>query len=200
MTDIPVDWPLSFKPEQASFYIQTLTAKFTNPFTSHVQVLERDGARWLARMALRFSDDRARAFDAFLAGLRGVVEVMVPDFRRLTAAGSLAGTPVLASGAGTTLTVTGFTPNASAVLKAGDLIQTNPGRAHLVLADVTAGANGTASFKVAPRLREPVTAGLLVTNNCRVRMRLITDDAGANQTVAPVKSSYQIDLCEVLPS
>ncbi|MEI8397280.1 MAG: hypothetical protein WCF85_21370 [Rhodospirillaceae bacterium] len=124
----------------------------------------------------------------------------MPDFRRLTAAGSLAGTPVLASGSGSTLTVTGFAPNAVGVLKAGDLIQTSPGRAHLVLADVSAGSNGTTGFKVAPRLREPVTVGPLVTNNCRVRMRLMTDDAGANQTVAPVKSSYQIDLCEVLPS
>ncbi len=200
MSDTPVDWPLAFKPEQASFYIQTLTARFTNPFTNHVQVLERDGARWLARMALRFADDKARAFDAFLASLRGVVEVMVPDFRRLAAAGSLAGAPVLAAGSGTTLSVSGFTPNAVGALKAGDLIQTSAGRAHLVLADVTAGADGHASFRVAPRLREPVTVGPLVTQNCRVRMRLMTDDAGANQTVAPVKSSYQIDLCEVLPS
>ena len=200
MTEIPVDWPLIFKPEQASFYLQTLTARFTNPFTNHVQVLERDGARWLCRMSLRLSGDQARAFDAFLAGLRGVVEVMVPDFRRLAAAGSLAGAPILASGSGTTLTVTGFSANAEGVLKAGDLIQTSPGRAHLVLADVAADGDGSVRFRVAPRLREPVTVGPLVTNTCRVRMRLMTDDAGANQTVAPVKSSYQIDLCEVLPS
>ncbi|MEI6986413.1 MAG: hypothetical protein WCK65_09800 [Rhodospirillaceae bacterium] len=200
MTDTPIDWPINFRPEQSSFYIQTLTARFTNPFTNHVQVLERDGARWLCRMSLRFSADRARSFDAFVASLRGVVEVMVPDYRRLAAAGSLAGTPVLASGSGTTLTVTGFAANAAHVLKAGDLIQTSPGRAHLVLADVNADANGTASVKIAPRLREPVTVGPLVTSNCRVRMRLQTDDAGANQTAPPIKSSYSIDLYEVLPS
>ncbi|MEN9545203.1 MAG: hypothetical protein RLZZ598_2036 [Pseudomonadota bacterium] len=201
MADTPKDWPLAFKPAEQSFYIQTLASRFTNPFTGHVQVLERDGARWMSRLRLQLSGREARAFDAFLASLRGsAVEVLLPDFRRLAALGSLAGTPVLAAGTGRTLTLSGFTANATAVLKAGDLLQTSPGRGHLVVEDVTADASGAATVRIEPRLREAVTVGPLITNTVRVRMRLLSDDAGRNPTTPPVKSVYSIDLFEALPT
>ena len=92
----------------------------------------------------------------------------------------------------------GFTPNAQRVLAAGDLIQASPGRVHMVIDDVAADASGNAGIRVEPRLREPVVAGPLVTSNCRVRMRLISDDAGKNPTMPPMKSAYQVDLIEVL--
>ena len=170
MPEAPRDWPLAFKPAEQSFYIQALTTRFTNPFTGHVQVLERDGARWVSRLRLRLLAGPARAFDAFLASLRGAaVEVLMPDFRRLAALGSLAGVPVLAAGSGRTLTLTGFAGGTAGVLRAGDLIQTSPGRAHMVIDDLTAGPDGTAAVRVEPRLREPVVAGPLVTNAVRVR-------------------------------
>ncbi|CAK0757512.1 hypothetical protein WCLP8_280002 [uncultured Gammaproteobacteria bacterium] len=72
-------------------------------------------------------------------------EVLVPDFRRLAALGSLAGAPRLTSGTGRTLTLTGFTANAARVLQAGDLIQTSVGRSHMVLDDINADGSGNAT-------------------------------------------------------
>ena len=193
------DWPLAFKPDSQAFYVQTLTARFDNPYTGQVQVLERDGARWVTSLTLHLNGPTARAFEAFLAGLRGPAgEVLVPDFRRLAALGSLAGAPRLVSGTGRTLGLAGFTPNAAGVLAAGDLIQTSPGRVHMVVDDTAADGSGNASIRVEPRLREPVVAGPLVTNTCRVRMRLVSDDAGKNPTTPPMKSAYQLDLIEIL--
>ena len=193
------DWPLVFKPDSQAFYVQTLTARFDNPYNGQVQVLERDGARWVTSMSLTLYSANARAFEAFLASLRGPSgEVLVPDFRRLAALGSLAGNPRLVSGTGRTLSLSGFTANAQRVLAAGDLIQTSPGRSHMVVDDVAADASGNASIRIEPRLREPVVAGPLVTSYCRVRMRLVSDDAGKNPTTPPMKSAYQLDLVEVL--
>ena len=193
------DWPLSFKPDSQAFYVQTLTARFDNPYNGQVQVLERDGARWVTSLTLHLYSANARAFEAFLASVRGPAgEVLVPDFRRLAALGSLAGSPRLVSGTGRTLTLAGFTPNVARVLAAGDLIQASPGRVHMVIDDVAADAAGNAGIRVEPRLREPVVAGPLVTSNCRVRMRLISDDAGKNPTTPPMKSAYQVDLVEIL--
>ena len=193
------DWPLAFKPDSQAFYVQTLTARFDNPYNGQVQVLERDGARWVTSLTLHLYSANARAFEAFLASLRGPAgEVLVPDFRRLAALGNLAGSPRLVSGTGRTLSPSGFTPNTQRVLVAGDLIQASPGRVHMVIDDVAADASGNAGIRVEPRLREPVVAGPLVTSNCRVRMRLISDDAGKNPTMPPMKSAYQVDLIEVL--
>ena len=193
------DWPLSFKPDTQAFYVQTLTARFDNPYNGQVQVLERDGARWVTSLRLTLYSANARAFEAFLASLRGPAgEVLVPDFRRLAALGSLAGSPRLVSGTGRTLTLSGFTANATRVLAAGDLIQVSPGRAHMVVEDVAADASGNASVRIEPRLRDPVTVGPLVTSAARVRMRLVSDDAGKNPTTPPMKSAYQVDLVEVL--
>ncbi|CAK0749987.1 DUF4198 domain-containing protein [Azospirillaceae bacterium] len=192
-------WPLKYRPETQSFYVRTLTARFTNPYTSQTQVLERDGAMWVSSLTLSLSSDLALSFEAFLAGLKGPAgEVLVPDYRRLKARGSLLGTPQLASGSGTVLTLSGFIPNAVGVLKAGDLIQTSIGRVHMVLDDVTASGSGSATISIRPRLRDPVSVGPLVTNNCMLRMRLLSDDAGKNQTKPPLKASYQIDLIEAL--
>ncbi|MBI1207254.1 MAG: hypothetical protein GC191_08190 [Azospirillum sp.] len=197
MTATP--WPLSFRPAEIEFFIATLTAQFSNPFTGQTQVQERDGARWVARFTLRLTFDRCRALEAFVAGLRGPAgELLVPDFRRLAASGSLAGSPVLASGTGRTLNLTGFTPAALGVLKAGDLVQTSAGRMHMVTADVDADGSGNAAVSIEPRLRDAVTVGALVTDAVRAKMRLTSDEAGRNRTQPPLKAEYQIDLIEVL--
>lgn len=200
MPDIEINWPLDLRPAQQSFYIRTLTTKFENPLTGQVQVLERDAARWISKISLTRSEPDARRLEALLASLRGAVgHVFMPDFRRRAAKGTLAGDPYLASGLGTTLAITGFTPEAAGVLKAGDLIQTSEGRAHIVLEDIDADEDGEAEVPVAPRLREPVTAGPLITDNCRVRMRLLDDDATENSTDNRRLTSFELTLIEVLP-
>lgn len=123
MADIELSWPLDLRPGEQSFYIRTLSTRFENPLTGQVQVLERDAARWVTKLSLVRAELDSRRLDAFLAALRGSVgHAFIPDFRRLKAKGSLAGTPQLVSGTGTTLTVDNFTPDAVGVLKGGDPI------------------------------------------------------------------------------
>ena len=198
MTDI--NWPLDLRPARQAFYIRTNTVRFESPLTGQVQIQERDGARWVAQMNITRGAVESRRMDALLAALHGPVgRIYMPDFRRLTAKGSLAGDPQLVSGTGTTLTLDGFTPDAIGVLLAGDMIQTSTGRAHMVVQNVDADEDGEASVLIAPRLREPVTAGPLVTTNARVIMQLLDDDQGANLTDNRLQSSFELQLVEVLP-
>ncbi len=200
MADIELDWPLDLRPGEQSFYIRTVSTRFENPLTGQVQVLERDAARWVSKLSLVRSELDSRRLDAFLATLRGAVgHVFMPDFRRLKAKGSLAGSPQLDGGVGTSLNLSGFTANATGVLKSGDLIQVSTGRTHIVLSDVDADGSGDATVNIAPRLREAVTVGPLVTDNCRVRMRLADDDQTENATDARRLTSFEMELIEVLP-
>lgn len=200
MAEIELTWPLDLRPGEQSFYIRTLSTRFENPLTGQVQVLERDAARWVTKLSLVRSELDSRRLDALLAALRGAVgHVFVPDFRRLSAKGSLAGSPQLVSGAGTSLTIDGFTPDAIGVLKAGDLIQPSLGRSHIVLQDIDADALGEAIVPIAPRLREVVTPGALITDNCRVRMRLADDDGTENTTDNRRLTSFDLEFIEVLP-
>ena len=200
MSEIELNWPLDLRPGEQSFYIRTLSTKFENPLTGQVQVLERDAARWVTKLSLVRAELDSRRLDALLAALRGSVgHVFVPDFRRPSAKGSLAGAPQLVSGTGNTITINGFTPDAVGVLKAGDLIQTSPGRSHITLQDVDADEMGEALVAIAPRLREAVTVGPLITDNCRVRMRFVDDDAAENATDNRRLSSFDLELIEVLP-
>ena len=200
MADIELNWPLDIRPNQQSFYIKTLTARHENPFTGQVQVAERDAARWRTQVSLRRPEKDSRRVDALIAALRGSVgHIFIPHFARLKASGSLAGSPQLVSGTGTTLTLSGFTANSSKVLLAGDYIQTSPGRVHIVLQDVDADASGNAGIAVAPRLREPIVAGPLITDTCRVRMRLLNDDSNENSTDTRLHTTYNFEFIEVLP-
>lgn len=184
----PITWPLTIKPRRQSFYLQTLSVVFTNPYTNVQQVLERDGQRWVSRLTVERGGDLAREIDALVASLRGPAgAVLLPDFRTLAARNDVSGA-TLTGGSGRTLTVTG-----GSALMPGDLIQTSPGRGHIV----TAVAGDSVSIE--PRLREPVTTGALVTDAVRIKMRLASDEAGRNPTRPPRRSSWDLDFVEILP-
>ncbi len=186
-------WPVTYRPVAQEFYLQTLSTVFTNPYTQSQQVLERDGQRWVSRITLRRGTELAWEIDALLASIRGPAgHVLVPDFRTLAPRGNPGAGALLIGGTGRTLSVTGLTGQ----LLPGDLIQTSPGRAHIVTA---AAGPGSADVSVEPRLREPVVTGLLVTSGVRVRMRLTSDDAGRNPTRPPRRTEWQLEFVEVLP-
>ena len=69
----------------------------------------------------------------------------------------------------------------------------------MVVQDVDADNLGNAAVPVEPVLRDPVTAGALVTGNCRVKMRLVDDDQAANPTDNRLRSSFELQLMEILP-
>ncbi len=194
-------WPLNLKPASQSFYIRTNTAQFRSPLTNQVQTLERDGALWVAKLSLTRGIMDTRRLEAFLASLQGPAGiVLLPDFRRLNPQGSLAGSPQLVSGSGTSLVVHGFTPSAAGVLKVGDLIQTSAGRMHMVVQDIDADENGYANVTIRPRLRDAITTGALITQNVRAQMQLTSDDAGSNDTDYRQQTRFQLEFTEVLPT
>lgn len=200
LTEVLVIWPLNLRPATQSFFIRTNTIRFESPLTGYVQVQERDGARWLTQLQVVRGDLDSRRMDAIVAALRGPVgHALVPDFRRLKARGSLAGSPQLDAGTGNTLSLSGFIPHAQNILLAGDLIQTSAGRTHMVVQDVDADEDGEAVVPIAPRLRDPVETGALITNNCRVLMRLVDDEGGNNPTDNRLRSTFNLQFVEVLP-
>jgi hypothetical protein len=91
----PFQWPLDLAPLVQEFYLETNVTRFISPFTKAQQVLERAGIRWRCAVSFRRMTRDALRIEAFLAKMRGgIVEVLMPDWRRLTPMGafnSLAG-------------------------------------------------------------------------------------------------------------
>lgn len=187
-----ITWPLTYRPQTQSFWLETRTTRFDNPFYGTTQRVEWQGTRWRAEYRFRRGGPIARTIDAFLAGLNGPAgQVLLPDFRRLSA-GVDFGTPQLVSGSATSLTVDGL----DADLPAGVLIQTSTGRGHMVTADVAAGA--AVAVPIAPALREPVVTGPLITAEVRILMRLVDDDQLDNPTRRWLSTEWQLSFEEVL--
>ncbi|CAK0773272.1 conserved hypothetical protein [uncultured Gammaproteobacteria bacterium] len=156
----------------------------------------------------------------------GAVEVLLPDFVRLAGHGSLAsfdayaaeigatsfedgtmfddgtaffegaGTPVIAGGCGQRLVLTGCRPGAADVLLPGDLVQTSPGRGHLIAVTGTPDQDGMVVIEVAPALRSPPLPGTPVTAVCKILMRLTSGEALANPTTPFLRSRYRLSFVE----
>lgn len=87
MTD-PVEWPLELAPLAQEFYIETNVTRFISPFTRAQQVLERAGTRWRCAVSFRRMNLDALKIEGLLAKMRGgIVEVLMPDWRRLAPLG-----------------------------------------------------------------------------------------------------------------
>ncbi len=79
-----LDWPEGIYPKSQSFYIKHRSTRFLSTLTGQFDVLEREGARWVAEFTFELENTRARKLDALIAELRGAVgQILVPDFRRL---------------------------------------------------------------------------------------------------------------------
>ena len=79
-----LNWPDGIYPKSQSFYIKHRSARFLSQLTGHFDVLEREGARWVAEFTFELENARARKLDALIAQLKGAVgQILVPDFRRL---------------------------------------------------------------------------------------------------------------------
>lgn len=185
-------WPLTIRPQRQSFWLATRTTHFDNPFFGTTQRVEWQGTRWRAELSLRRAGAVTRVIDTFIAALNGPVgTVLLPDFRRLAAKGDL-GAPELTGSTSTTLTVA----NLAGPILPGTLVQTAPGRGHMVTARVEPGASAT--LPIAPSLREPIVTGPLITTAVRVRMRLVDDDQTANPTRHWRRTEWRLAFEEVL--
>ncbi len=276
------DWPLSLKPVEQTFFVETVSARFAAALTGQVQVSARPADAWRADLTVCATPEAARALAAAFAGRHGSARlVLVPAFGRLTGTGTLAsfdtytaeigetwfddghgfaddggtlpltedgaavvggdgdgvivfapglalasedgaelrlggetalsveppelrafhegtGRPVVIGGCLHRLVLGGCRPFAMGVLGVGDLVQTSPGRGHLVVAAATADADGLVVIPIAPRLREPPEAGPPCTDGVRILMRLVDGDVGAEPVEPPGRATFTVSLIEAV--
>ncbi len=217
-------WPADLRPVEQVFYVETLTARFAATLSGQVHVAERPGARWRAELTLRALPEQVRRIDALLAG-GGTV--LLPVFGKLTGHGvgpcfdgfaaeigptgfddgsrfddglgfvEGAGTVAVLGGCLARLALGGCRPG-SLVLTIGDLLQTGPGRAHLITTLEPADSNGIALCTLAPPLRAPPALGPPVTANGRIAMTLVGGDAADGATEPPARTTYRLAFEEDL--
>ncbi len=110
------------------------------------------------------------------------------------------GQATLDGGADTALVISGCAPFAEAIICLGETVSPSPGRLHLVIADASTDMDGRAVVSIMPPLRDAVVQGSLVLGGGAVKMRLLGDDTGKNQTSPPIQITYQLSFEEILPS
>lgn len=105
----------------------------------------------------------------------------------------------LAGGADTALTITGCAPFTDAIVRLGETISPSPGRLHIIIADTATDIDGRGMISIMPPLRDAVVQSALIMGGGTVKMRLVSDDAGKNETVPPIQVAYQLSFEEILP-
>ena len=218
------NWPADLRPVEQVFYVETLTARFAAALSGQVHVAERPGARWRAELTVLALPEQVRRLDALLA-TGGTV--LLPVFGKLTGHGAGpnfdgfaagigptgfddgglfddglgfsegAGTVTVLGGCLARLALGGCRPG-SVALTLGDLLQTGPGRAHLITSVGPANLNGIALCILAPPLRSPPVLGPPVTANGRVAMTLVGGDAADGATEPPARTTYRLAFEEDL--
>lgn len=203
-------WPPELLPGKVVFYLRPHTSRATSPLTNVSKVYGLTAPMWMAKLTFsaswrggRGSLGRGAALDAFIAQLEGGANrVSLWDFRRPRAARGqrlaklgVALTNVGAAVGDTTMGVAGFLPG-SLAFGVGDYVGGDQ-RPHIVTAAAYAGADGVAQVSFLPALVAPIVASTpAVVERASALCRLVSDDAGANDSGANGQAAYQIDLAE----
>ncbi|MBI1208022.1 MAG: hypothetical protein GC191_12135 [Azospirillum sp.] len=109
-----------------------------------------------------------------------------------------AGQCVVLGGVGSLLLLGGLRPGSGSALDPGDLIQTSPGRGHLVTGGALADIEGRAVYCIAPPLREPPVLGPPATEGVKILMRLVGTESGRNPTRVPWRGTLRLSFEEAL--
>jgi hypothetical protein len=181
-----VSSPDSSLLESVEFSMSNANASVVSPFTGQTQVQQWMGAdSWSGTMTLPpLTQDEANLWSSFLMQCRGMANCFfLSDPLRQHPTGYVDGTsaPVIDLTVGTTvagsqlLYTRGWKANAFGLLLPGDNIQIGS-RLHRVLDAVNSDATGSASFEIAPSLREMPTDGEpLILKNPAGLFRLATN-------------------------
>lgn len=188
-------WPSNeLRPSTQSLYLQSEDVRVWNkPASGAEQVASTMVQRWRCRMQFDLAHDMAQKMDNLLARLRGPVgTVIVPVFRefQVTRTGSISA----ASAGAYTLNVTGGTP--FQMWPAGWLLSPASGRLHRVVEDAGTDGTGVATLKIEPALRSNITLVPISQWVPKVEMRLMTKDAGKNETRRGFITTYTLELIE----
>lgn len=148
--------------------METNHALAASPFSGHVQAQRGQLERWSFTLELRrLTREEMQVAQGFFLALEaslGLFRMHDPAAR--LPLGTATGTPVLAATADPgdrTLSISGFTPSVSTILKAGDWIQIGDQLAKVV-ADVASDAAGAATVTIWPKVmvEVPITTAVVV--------------------------------------
>jgi hypothetical protein len=199
-------WPDDLVPYAVSFYLQPHSGGTESPFSRVSKIYGLSAPRWICSMAFRGGYWGARGLeavgprlDALIAKLKGRQNrVLLYDFRRPKMRAQLwpSATSNLSAVLGaTSMTITNLLPGT--IVRAGDYIG-GDGRPHIISDDVAANTSGQAAVSFNPPLNAAVGAGAAVFGNPTGIFRLVSDDAGANQTVIGEAVNITLDFVEDL--
>lgn len=153
----PLSLPTVRGIKQVQFELQRKIIRTESPWTFKAQTQRRPGERWRVEVDLPIMPkEDADQWESFLLLLRGGVgTVYFGDPLRRTPRGLAYGDPVIyeAGQYGNTLQVSGWNPNVTGILKAGDWIQL-ANRLHKNCRDVDSDGSGITTLDIEPRIRQ----------------------------------------------
>ncbi len=196
------DYPST--PIFMSFNLVSNTPAFVSKAQSGKRQVRRFGAHlWslTAKYSALTRDQFAPvyAFAVKQKGQYGTFTIVIPEMSSPLGVGT--GTP-LVSGAGqvgNTLTTSGWTPNTSSILKAGDIFNiSNDTKVYMVTEDANSDGSGNATLTFEPDMvRTPADASALTVNDVEFTMEFAgpTQQYGANH---PLLFTYEVSMIEAL--
>lgn len=165
-TAIDIPAPL-LRAVSITWKMETNHALAASPFSGHVQAQRGQLERWSFTLELRrLTREEIQIAQGFFLALEaslGLFRMHDPAAR--LPLGTATGTPVLAATADPgdrTLSISGFTPSVSNILRAGDWIQIGDQLAKVV-ADTSSNASGVAAVTIWPKVMVEVASGQPVT-------------------------------------
>lgn len=177
-----ITMPSNFGVVRSDFRVMTAAAESESFATYQTQVYDWGGSRFEGEVTLRpYTYDDSADIRAFLMALKGNVNTFLygdPDYLAKGPRGSGAGTPLVngAAQTGETLSVDGFTPSATNVVRSGDYIQLGTGssaRLYGVIADANANGAGEADISLnRPLLNSPSDNSAVVITGAKGVFRL----------------------------
>jgi len=163
----------------SKFGLETNTMRFESPLTKTVQRLLLGGARWTLTFTLpKMQRDKAALWQAFLLACEGGANTFYgfdPDAK--APRGAATGAPVVSGGSqtGSTLTITGCTPDITGWLKAGDYFTVNS-ELKMLTADAATDGSGNTTLSFKPALRNsPLDGAAITVQNPTCIMALVDD-------------------------
>ncbi|RYD25112.1 MAG: hypothetical protein EOP87_24985 [Verrucomicrobiaceae bacterium] len=167
----PIDIPDELlKAVSISWKMETNHARAESPFSGHTQAQRGQLERWSFVMSIRrLSRAEAQVAQGFFMMLEGPLGLFrMADPAASKPLGKATGNPILSTAASPgdrTIAVSGFAPNVSGILKAGDWVQIGD-QLSKVRTDVASSATGTATLSLWPKVMKtvPVASPVIVRN------------------------------------
>lgn len=166
-----IDWPASYLPQTAQIALQRSVRQFRSPHNGSLQAVGYMAERWQLSFVLPPRPIGAGgAIEALLFQLTGGVDrVRCWHFGRPQPAGTLRGSPVVATGAVRGDTTLAITTTAGATVKAGDMLAVAlaAGGTQLIqmAADGMANGSGALTLALVTHIRNTVNVGAAITWN-----------------------------------